>query len=306
MKLLALLFVNLLTYQIMQGTIREKDPVPDPQDNKPLFSFGLIADVQYCECKAAGTRYYSSSLTKLREAFTTFKENSVPFIINLGDLIEKDFKSFKPLTEIIDSSGIKVYHCTGNHDYSVEPGMKKRIPIFDNNIKGYYSFTRKGFRFIILNGNEISIYSSNNSSIIRQADKLLADLKTGNEVNAMEWNGGIGKRQIEWLDRQLEKASENNERVFIFCHFPVWPENVHNLLNYNDILPVLKNYNNIIAWFNGHNHMGNYANLNLIHFVTLKGMVETPDSNSFMIVEVYSNKIWIKGFGREKSRILAY
>jgi len=35
-------------------------------------------------------------------------------------------------------------------------------------------------------------------------------------------------------------------------------------------------------------------------------MVETESSNSYAIVEVYKNKIWIKGYGREKNMILAY
>ena len=68
----------------------------------------------------------------------------------------------------------------------------------------------------------------------------------------------------------------------------------------------IEKYQNIIAWFNGHNHAGNYGNFNMIHFVTIKGMVETETNNSFALVEVYRNKIWIKGYGREKSQILAY
>jgi hypothetical protein len=44
----------------------------------------------------------------------------------------------------------------------------------------------------------------------------------------------------------------------------------------------------------------------MIHFVTFKGMVETDANNSFALVEVYKNKIWIRGYGREKSQILAY
>jgi len=38
----------------------------------------------------------------------------------------------------------------------------------------------------------------------------------------------------------------------------------------------------------------------------MKGMVETENTNSFAMVEVYNNRIWIKGYGREKSQILAY
>jgi hypothetical protein len=35
-------------------------------------------------------------------------------------------------------------------------------------------------------------------------------------------------------------------------------------------------------------------------------MVETDSTNSFALVEVYKNKIWIRGNGREKSQILAF
>ena len=62
----------------------------------------------------------------------------------------------------------------------------------------------------------------------------------------------------------------------------------------------------IIAWFNGHNHAGNYGNFNKIHFLTMKGMVETETSGSYALVEVYFNKVWIRGSGREKGQILAY
>jgi hypothetical protein len=44
----------------------------------------------------------------------------------------------------------------------------------------------------------------------------------------------------------------------------------------------------------------------MIHFVTFKGMVETEAGNSYALVEVYKNKLWIRGSGREKSQILAY
>lgn len=276
------------------------------QDQKPLFSFGLIADIQYCDCDAAGTRFYRNSLTKLQEAIRSFRIDSPAFVINLGDMIEKDFVSYKPVFRVFDTAGIKIFQVTGNHDFSVEPRLKKRIPPLQSNKEGYYSFTYGKFRFIILNGNEVSIYYSTNKSIIKQAGDFITKLKSEGDVNGMDWNGGMSSKQILWLSDQLNTASKNDEKVFIMCHFPVYPVNEHNLLNYKDLLTVLEGYNNIIAWFNGHNHAGNYGNFNMIHFVTMKGMVETEESNSFALVEVYKNKIWIKGSGREKSQILAY
>ena len=276
------------------------------KDQEPLFSFGMIADVQYACSEPAGTRFYRSSLYKLREAVTELRKDSVDFVITLGDMIDRDIKSYEPLINIMDSSGLRFYHVTGNHDYSVDPEKKRDLPIAYYTRSGYYSLIHKSFRFIFLNGNDISTYSSTSNRTINQANRLLGDLKKRGEPNAMEWNGGISDRQLKWFDNQMSKAASAGEKVFILCHFPVWPENAHNLLNYKDVLAVLQKYHNAVAWFNGHNHAGNYGNINRTHFVTFKGMVETENLNSFARVDVYSNKIRIAGYGREKSSTLAF
>jgi manganese-dependent ADP-ribose/CDP-alcohol diphosphatase len=282
------------------------DPKAAGQSQVPMFSFGVIADVQYCNCEPAGTRFYSRSLSKLREALTSLRKDSAQFVVNLGDLIERGYESYQPVLDIIDSSGFRVYHCIGNHDYSVDARFKRRLPIDRPSKEGYYSAEHKGFRLIFLDGNELSTYASVKRSALRNAEEYLKSLRDEGRINAVEWNGAVNIRQIEWLIAQLDESVSGNEKVIIFCHFPVFPENVHNLLNYKEILSVLSGYQNIIAWFNGHNHAGNYGNFNKIHFLTMKGMVETETSGSFALVEVYRNKIWIRGSGREKGQILAY
>ncbi|NMD02659.1 MAG: phosphatase [Bacteroidales bacterium] len=279
---------------------------PNDKAQKPLFRFGIIADVQYCPSEPEGTRYYRNSLPKLREALSSFKTDSAEFIVNLGDIIDRDYSSFGTVLDIIDSSAIRTYHLTGNHDYEVNPRLRKHLPLRMPSKEGYYTFSEKNFRFIVLNGNELSTYGPGNKSVVRKTQDYLDALKKEGNINAIEWNGGISVRQFQWLMIQLDKAAADNEKVIIFCHFPVYPENIHNLLNYKEVLSVLNNYSNIVAWFNGHNHAGNYGNTNMIHFLTMKGMVETENTNSFALVEVYSNRIWIKGYGREKSQILAY
>jgi manganese-dependent ADP-ribose/CDP-alcohol diphosphatase len=305
MRIIAVFFIMIISSTMPYKRQTAVTPKAD-QDQKPLFSFGLIADIQYCDCEPAGTRYYRKSLEKLEEAVRSLRIDSPLFVVNMGDMIEKDFVSYKPVLNILDNSGLKIYHIIGNHDFAVEPKQKKRIPPLQGNKDGYYSFTYGKFRFICLNGNELSTYSSSNKKSIKKAEEYIKMLKNDGAPNAINWNGGMSDKQILWLSNQLNIASTNNEKVFIMCHFPVYPENEHNLLNYRDILTVIEGYHNIISWFGGHNHSGNYGNFNMIHFVTLKGMVDTDDSNSFALVEVYKNKIWIKGSGREKSQILAY
>jgi manganese-dependent ADP-ribose/CDP-alcohol diphosphatase len=276
------------------------------KSEKPLFSFGIISDVQYSDYEHIGTRFYRSSPGKLREAMTTFRNDTVSFVINLGDLIDRDFGSFKPMFNIIDSTGLKVYHVAGNHDYSVDSQYKKRLPVLTPSKKGYYSFVYKNFRFICLNGNELSTYISDNKTAIKEAESYLSAMKDKGEINAVEWNGGFSNEQIRWLKKQLEYAVGSDEKVILICHFPVAPVNIHNLLNYKEVLPLLENHRNIVAWFNGHNHAGNYSYLNMIHFVTFKGMVETESDNSFARIDVYKDKLSIRGYGREKSQILEY
>src|SRR4030042_5234278 len=303
--LLASFFATIMPLAMSQPE-KPGDRKPADQSQKPLFSFGIITDVHHCNYEPEGTRFYNQSLPRLREAVNSLKSDSVDFLINLGDLIDRDFSSFKPVLNIIDSSGLKTYHCLGNHDFSVESKYKKRLPLPLPDKSGYYSFMQENFRFIVLNGNEVSTYASGSKAKVKHTEEYLASLKAEGCINANDWNGGISLKQLEWLESQLGEAAAGNEKVFIICHFPVWPENIHNLLNYREVISVLENYHNVVTWFSGHNHAGNYGNTNMIHFVTLKGMVESENAGAYSLVEVYRNKIWIKGSGRERSQILAY
>jgi manganese-dependent ADP-ribose/CDP-alcohol diphosphatase len=276
------------------------------QKQKAIFSFGIFTDAHYCDCDPSGTRYFRQSAGRLREALEKFRSDSVKFVVNLGDVIDHDYSSYQKVLEIIDSSGMKVYNITGNHDYSVDPALKNHLPLPQPSGEGYYSFMIGNFRFIALNGNELSTYAGSDEKVILEAADYIRTLKDSGSLNAIDWNGGISLKQMEWLKRQLDEAMANNEKVFILCHFPFFPEDIHNLLNFREVITILGNYHNIVACFAGHNHSGGYGNFNLIHFVTLRAMVETGDMNSFARIDVYPNKIWIAGYGREKSQILAY
>ncbi|MFC2947641.1 hypothetical protein [Virgibacillus sediminis] len=73
------------------------------------------------------------------------------------------------------------------------------------------------------------------------------------------------------------------------------------------ILPItatIESAGNVVAYVNGHNHAGNYALKNDVHYVTLQGMVKTEDSNSYSIVQVYKDRLEIDGYGREEDRVL--
>ena len=55
---------------------------------------------------------------------------------------------------------------------------------------------------------------------------------------------------------------------------------------------------------NGHNHQGNYSVKNGTHYVNFKGMVETESETAYAIVNCYSDRVEIQGFGLEPNREL--
>ena len=139
------------------------------QVEKPLMTFGIIADIQYCDHAPVGSRFYKSSLLKLDDALKVLKSDSVKFIVNLGDMIDNGFESYKPVMDLIASSKLKMYHVTGNHDYAVDANLKNKLPVLHSSKKGYYSFVNGKIRMIFLNGNEVSVYGSKNKTAIKQA-----------------------------------------------------------------------------------------------------------------------------------------
>jgi predicted phosphodiesterase len=100
----------------------------------------------------------------------------------------------------------------------------------------------------------------------------------------------------------LQKASNKNQEVAVFCHYPLLPFDAHTLWNSEEVLAILWKFSCVKIYLNGHNHAGNYAFQNGIYFVNLKGMVETENENAFSVISFSDKKIELEGFGREKNR----
>lgn len=265
---------------------------------------GIFADCQFCDCETAGNRYYRNSLEKLEHCISDFNAiNKIDFVVGLGDLIDRDFDSFKKVNVVLAESNHNVYQVSGNHDFSVQRNYFEEVTGQLNQTYPYYSIDHKNWRFIFLNGNDITL-SSNNKRTIKQAEHLLSELNKNNQPNNKEWNGGIGQKQIDWLKTQLKEAEKDRLNVVLFCHYPLLPLGAHSLWNSTKILSILHHYNCVKAWINGHNHAGGYTKQNGIHFITLKGMVETETTNAYSVISFSEKEINITGFGREQSRIL--
>jgi hypothetical protein len=192
------------------------------------------------------------------------------------------------------------YHVLGNHDFSVADDKKLQVPERLGLTSRYYSFERGRWRFIVVDGNDVSLYAYPAGSDRYLAAKAQYDSYERKPAN---YNGAVGKDQLAWLQTQFEGARKAKQRIVLFCHFPIFPENSHNLWNDTEITKLLAEHSQIIAWVNGHNHAGNYGKDDGVHYLTLKGMVDTEET-SYAIIDVYSDRLEVRGFGREEDRTL--
>ena len=129
------------------------------QQTRSLVSFGIVADLQYCDAPPFKNRFFRNSTHKLKSAIAEFNKNDLDFVINLGDLIDRDWASFNEILPFFAQLNTPVHHVLGNHDYEVEPQYKKRIHK-KLGIEKYYDFSIENWRFIILDGNELSTFAN--------------------------------------------------------------------------------------------------------------------------------------------------
>ncbi|MDF1741743.1 MAG: metallophosphoesterase [Verrucomicrobiales bacterium] len=276
------------------------------EENAALFAVGLIADAQYVDADPGGIRHYRNSIKKLGSAVKSINEAEVDFSIHLGDLIDRDFASFDAILEPLNELKSPVVQIPGNHDFSVPDHKKPEVFGKLGMTKPYHSFSKGGFRFVFLDGTEISTFAHpRDSDVYKEASEILKEFEAQGRKNAKSWNGTISEVQLVWLKGELASAKSAHEKVIISCHYPILPDNSHNLWNDREVLAVIDQFpGTVAAWFNGHNHAGNYAERNGVHYVTVQGMVDTEDENAFAVLEVSPEMLTIRGSGRVPGREL--
>ncbi|TDE15815.1 metallophosphoesterase [Jiangella asiatica] len=267
------------------------------------FRFGVVADCQYADFENTGTRHYRASIGKLAEAVETFNQSDLEFITHLGDFVDRFERSFAEILPVFEKARRLKVHVLGNHDFQMPTDQLLDVLDMPNQ---YYHYRRGGWRFVVLDTNDVSTYANPEGSEKHElAQEMYDELVRQGAVNAYTWNGAVGEDQLAWLEDVLTMARRRGEKVVLSAHHPVYPKDAHNAWNDHALLDVIDSYDNVIAYFNGHNHQGNYGFRNGVHYVTFRGMVEL-DSNAFSIVQVHADRFEIDGYGREPNRTLPF
>lgn len=276
-------------------------------DTQPLLRFGVIADPQYAavEPNLVLGRYYANSLTKLAEAIETFNAEDLAFVVTLGDIIDRDWQSFDAILPLYDRLRHVRHFLLGNHDFRVDPEQLTQVFARVGLPGPYQTFAAAGWRFVLIDGNDVSLFAPPpGDPRLGEAEARLARLKAEGADNAQPWNAALSDRQFAWLEGVLRKAEAAGEQVVVMGHYPVYPPNAHNMWDSVRIVELFGRFENVVAYFCGHNHDGNYGFVDGTHFVNFKGMVETPNTTAYAIVEIHADRMEIRGFVRETDRTL--
>lgn len=267
----------------------------------PVITFGLIADVQYGNIPPNSTRFYANSLAKLKSCVERLNAHPVDFTVNLGDHIDRDPHDLEAILEQLSQLKAPLYNTTGNHDYK---------EVTDNSVlfqklgmpAEYYSFTKNGWRFLMLNTNEIATYSQpQDTGKDAELKQMKARIDSDKRNNGQSWNGGISSKQRNWLADQLKTAQTKKENVLVFSHHPLYPFKEFTALNDKEILEILSRFPCVRAVISGHHHTGAYGEYKGIPCVTVEGMVETEEVSTYALVEITESEINITGSGKAKS-----
>ena len=272
------------------------------EKNETSFKIGIISDCQYCNCDVKWNRYYKKAPQRLKEAIAILNKDTLSYTIHLGDFIDKNFESLDSILPTWKQLKSPSYHVLGNHDFEVNDSLKEKV-LQQLNIKNrYYSFIKQDWRFIVLDGNDLSFHGALTETKKQQTDSIFNLLKGKNLPFVKKWNGGLSTHQLEWIQAQLDIATQQNQKVGFYCHFPIFPIDQHNIWNRAQFLSLIKPYKNVKLFFNGHNHAGAYQLEDNVHYLTFKGMVDTENTSAFAKVNFNKDTITIEGYQREPSR----
>ncbi|XP_072992508.1 manganese-dependent ADP-ribose/CDP-alcohol diphosphatase [Typha latifolia] len=297
---------------------------------EPIFSFGVIADVQYADIPDGRSflgvpRYYRHSFLVLQRAVRKWnEEKKLKFSINFGDIVDgfcpkdKSLITVEKVVKEFEKFNGPVYHMIGNHCLYNLP-RSKLISLFkipSNDCRAYYDFSPcPEYRFIVLDAYDFSgLGWPQDHPITMEAIKFLqeknpnTDKNSPNGLQGLErrfllFNGAVGKKQLNWLEDILRDCVKHQQMAIICCHLPLDAEAAAPealLWNYEEVMAVVHRYNCVKACFSGHDHKGGYSiDSHGIHHRVLEAALECPPgSNSFGYVDVYHDRLSLLGFDR--------
>nr|WP_320190091.1 metallophosphoesterase [uncultured Desulfobacter sp.] len=240
-----------------------------------VAKFGIITDVHHTTKTDSLSRRYSAGYEKM-QFFVKQMQGKADFIIELGDLIDtlnpevdKDsVENFQEIESVFTSFNGPHYHVLGNHEFD-NMTREDFLANWDNTgidkSKTYYSFDSNGIHCIVLD-----------------ADYTVAEPHRPYTMNTPEdtfWNWKdtwVPQEELDWLEADL---AASDLPTLVFTHQVVHRDKLdgvtedHTIKNADVIRGILEADGQVVAVFSGHDHRGETAVRNGIHYFVLEGNV---------------------------------
>lgn len=270
----------------------------------PQFSFAVLTDIHFADLPPLGKRDYRGSWERLARAVEAINAARPAFTIQLGDLVDSGQYSLARILPLYEALSMRRYHVLGNHDF---PNGRAELMRRLGMEAAWYDFALDRWRVVVLDGMDISV--AGRAEETREHKAAAEWLRKNSKLpNAKDWNGALGETQMKWLRGVLGRARKQQERVIVICHLPALRESSteqHVAWNCDEIRGILDESGVVAAYLNGHDHNGGYAARGGIHYVTFPGMVESGVKNSYTLVDVFADRLELRGSGTAPSRTLA-
>ena len=259
----------------------------------PLFSVGLVGDVQYADMDDGtnhdGTmvRRYRSALATLGRAVDWWCSLPTPpaFIAQLGDMLDRANADFGVSESALEAvlAQLRRAPCLsvnviGNHElYNFGRAALANAPWLRHGDREFYTFQpADGWRVLVLDSYQEALLGLDEADpryqqavrTLRQSnpkaltpDGWFADV-TGADRRFTPLNGALGAEQRKWLAAALEDASAASERVLILSHVVLHPQACDGacmLWDYEETLTIIHDSGCVAAVVCGHDHTGGCA-----------------------------------------------
>jgi 3',5'-cyclic AMP phosphodiesterase CpdA len=263
-------------------------------DNHTPLRFGIITDIHFStENEPAAAAKTAADLSACLDCW---QRNDIDFLVQLGDQIKGSDthkeEEFRQVSSILNIFSGTIHHVLGNHCLALP---RQTLMTALGLQTPFYAFTIRGFRFIVLDGMDVSVLRIPETL---EDSQTLAFFHAHPELH--DYCGAVGVQQQSWLKRELKEAELAGEKAIAVCHFPLLPETTdpkHGLLwNHREIAELLASSPAVKACFSGHYHYGGYALHKGIHFVVLPAFVNRHEHPGFTcgMVELHEERMVIR------------
>jgi len=272
---------------------------PSPRAaSAPLFTFGIIADVQWADAED-GSNYDRTVVRHYRGAFRTLQRavdwwRALPeppsFIAQLGDIIDgvnvrlgQSAPALEAALSELRRAPCPSVNLVGNHElYNFDRRALAAAGWLRHGDREYYSFSpAAGWRVVVLDPYQLALIGHAQDDPRRLAAVELLRRKNpgvhpsgsggawfegvrGYDRRFVPYNGGLGEEQLRWLRSELAAASAAGERVIVLCHVILEPRACGGSTmawDYEEALEAVRSGEAggcVAAVLCGHDHSGKY------------------------------------------------